>query len=238
MNLEIRDNGTWLPPYKPVLAKDIYLIIENAPIPSVYYFDRVNRAAIELAKYFKNKGSLIYFEPSSLNNSKQFEECLDLAHIIKFSNERIRNYASSYPKQRVSLEIETLGRDGLRYRFSHNLDSVEWNTISSYKISSVVDSAGSGDWFSAGIISKIASKGINRFDSCTEKDILVAMKFGQSLGALNCFFDGARGLMYELSRIQLMDLIKKVQSNEAPFTIVNKKNDVKPNANFSISSLY
>jgi len=98
-----------------------------------------------------------------MSENKQFEECLNVADIIKFSVERIKNYASLYPTQRVPLEIETLGKEGLRYRFNHKLNSNEWTLVQGYKISYVVDSAGSGDWFSAGLISKIANNGLTGF---------------------------------------------------------------------------
>lgn len=232
------DNGEWLPSYKPVLGSEVESLTEKSPIPSVYYFDRVNRSSIDLAKYYKEKGAVIFFEPSSMNESKQFEECLNVADIIKFSHERIKNYASLYPNQRVPLEIQTLGKDGVSYRFSHQLKSVKWTTVSSYKISYVVDSAGSGDWFSAGVISKIARSGSKGFKKCKEESINKALKYGQALGALNCFFDGARGLMYSLDKKQIERLVKKIQSSKTPLTFINKKEEMNPIKKFNISSLY
>jgi fructokinase len=232
------DNNVWLPSYKPVLAKMVEEIIKISPVPATFYFDRVNRASIELAKFYKKNGSLIYFEPSSISNNKQFEECLNIADIIKFSNERIKNYSKLYPIQRVPLEIETLGKDGLQYRFSHSCNQSEWKILASYKISFVVDAAGSGDWFSAGIISQIGSKGFSGFKECTEGTILSAMKYGQSLGALNCFFDGARGLMYALDQKLLMELVEKIQKNEMPVTVLNTKEVYNPLDDFNINDLY
>ncbi|MBU1368977.1 MAG: hypothetical protein KJ578_07325 [Bacteroidetes bacterium] len=232
------DSGEWLPAYKPVLGSDVGKLIKKSPLASVFYFDRVNRSAIDLAKYYREKGSLIFFEPSSMQENKQFEECLKVAHIIKFSYDRIKNYSAKFTKQQVPLEIETLGKDGLRYRFSHSLSAEQWNTIQSYKISYVVDAAGSGDWFSAGLISKLAVNGIKSFDRCNESNVKKALKYGQSLGALNCFFDGARGLMYSIDQRQLTSLVKKIQSSETPITLIQKREDYEPNRKFSIGSLY
>jgi fructokinase len=232
------DNGEWLPAYKPVLGRDVELLTKKSPIPSVFYFDRVNRSSIDLANYYKEKGAVVFFEPSSMRGSKQFNECLNVADIIKFSNERIKNYASLYPKQIVPLEIETLGKEGLRYRFSHNLKSKKWTTVSSYKISYVVDAAGSGDWFSAGVISKITGNGSMEFKSCKKGSITKALKYGQALGALNCFFDGARGLMYSINQKQITSLVKKIQSSKTPLTFINKKEDIKTIKKISIGSLY
>jgi len=232
------ETGKWLPSYKPVLGSEVEKLISLSPIPSVFYFDRVNRSSIELAKYFKGKGALIFFEPSSMKEKKQFEECLEVADIIKFSNERIKDYALQYPKQRVPLEIETMGKDGLRYRFSHQLISKEWKNLSGYQISYVVDSAGAGDWFSAGIILKIGSNGSNGFKECSEKTLLKVLKFGQALGTINCFFDGARGLMYSIDKIKLEGLIKKIQMSKTPMTIISKKEESNTNKKLNISTLY
>lgn len=232
------DNGEWLPSYKPVLGSEVDTIAKKSPTPSVFYFDRVNRSSIDLAKFYKEKGAVIFFEPSSMKENKQFEECLKVADIIKFSNERIKNYSAKFSNQRVPLEIETLGKDGLRYRFSHQLKAKKWTTVVGYKISYVVDAAGSGDWFSAGVISKIANSGTKGFKGCKDETILTALKYGEALGALNCFFDGARGLMYALSKEQVDNLIKKIQNSKTPLTFINKKEDLKPIKKFSIGSLY
>lgn len=232
------DNGAWLPSYKPVLGSEVKSLIEKSPIPAVFYFDRVNRSSIDLAKHYKEKGALIFFEPSAVKENKQFEECLNVADIIKFSNDRIKNYGIIYPSQRVPLEIETSGKEGLRYRFSHNLDSNNWILVPSYKISYVVDAAGSGDWFSAGVISKIGIKGAKGFKKCNAETISKTLQFGQALGALNCFFDGARGLMYALNKVQVITLVKKLQQSKTPLTLIRKKEDFKIIKKFSIGSLY
>jgi fructokinase len=232
------ENGDWLPLYKPVLRTEVDSLIKKSPIPSVFYFDRVNRSSIDLAKYYKGKGAVIFFEPSSMSENKQFEECLNVADIIKFSNERINNYADLFPDQRVPLEIETLGKEGLRYRFSHQLKSKNWINLTSYKISYVVDAAGSGDWFSAGVISKIAMNGLKGFKNRNEVFVSKSLKYGQALGALNCFFEGARGLMYALTKEQVGSLVRKLQRSKTPLTLINKKEDFKPIEKFSIGSLY
>lgn len=232
------DNGEWLPSYKPVLGSDVESLTKKSPCPNVYYFDRVSRSTIDLAKYYKSQGALIYFEPSSMAENKQFEECLNVADVFKYSSDRIKNYANKYPSQRVPLEIETLGKDGVRFRYSQDLSSKKWVTIPGYQISYVVDAAGSGDWFSAGLISIIGKTGLKSFKKSNEKDIIAAIKYGQALGALNCFFDGARGIMYSIDLTKVKGLVKKIQNNKTPMTFVNNKEVFKPIKQFTISSLY
>lgn len=232
------DNKEWLPAYKPLLANKVETLTKISPTPSVFYFDRIHRSSIALAKYYKEKGAIIYFEPSSISDEKQFEECLNLADIIKFSSERINNYSTLFPIQRVPLEIETLGNKGIRYRFSHQLKAKVWKIIPSYEISLFVDTAGSGDWFSAGVISKIGRTGKEGFNTLKAESIEIVLKYGQALGALNCFFDGARGLMYSHNNVQLDSLVKKIQNSKGPISIINKKEDCKHFTKLNIASLY
>lgn len=232
------ESGEWLPSYKPILGKSVKALITKMPKASVFYFDRVTRSSLDLAKHYKEQGSLIYFEPSSLKENSQFFECIELAHIVKFSNERLKDYTSIFEKQRVPLEIVTLGKDGIKYRYSQRLDAIEWITIPSYQISNVVDSAGSGDWFSAGLIAEVGKKGLKTFEKCSDKDIRHALDFAQAFGALNCYFEGARGAMYNLNINEILEYVTRIQKNEI-LNLGTKNNEGFANTNnLNISSLY
>lgn len=209
------DTGKWLPQYKPVLSRDISSILEKKQQkPSFFYFDRINRASIELAKNFKNEGAIIFFEPSSIGSKRSlFEECLEVTDIVKFSSDRIPNYTELFPKRQATLEIETLGKDGLRFRFAKSKNKDGWQSLAPYATTNdVIDTAGAGDWCSAGVIYSMA--GCSDLKKMTIKHIKGALSFGQALGAINCLFDGARGAMYELD----VKAIKKIAS-----TTINSK---------------
>jgi sugar/nucleoside kinase (ribokinase family) len=212
---EFRDplTGFWLPRYKPVLAKDVDEISIKQPMPNVYYFDRANRASIELAKFNRRNGALIVFEPSSLRDFRLFKESLEVSHIFKFSKERIKNYRELFPIQQTELEIETLGENGLMFRFSKTKKGKTWKYLESYKLdeSIIKDSAGAGDWCTAGIIAILGVNGINSFNLANTNDIKNALLYGQALGAINCCFDGARGIMYDSHRFLLDKAIISLQ---------------------------
>lgn len=214
------DTGNWLPRYKPVLNSSVDKIKSKQPIPKVFYFDRINRGSIELAKYNRENGALIFFEPSSIGNINLFKECLRVTDIIKFSHERIRNYTELFPVQQTVLEIQTVGKDGLKYRYNMHQNSRKWIKLSPYKITNLIDSGGAGDWCSAGIIYKIGEKGRNSFLKKNEKKIEESLQFGQILGAINCFFDGARGAMYNLNKEQIIKASKSF-SNKSTNNIDN-----------------
>jgi fructokinase len=228
----------WLPSYKPVLSSEVDNIYKKSQYPNVFYFDRVNRASIELAKQYKNNGALVYFEPSSIGKKDHFEECLNIADILKYSKDRIKDYSDIYISQRVPLEIETLGEEGLRYRYSHNLKANNWKTIPSYKILNIVDAAGAGDWLSAGLVQKLGRCGLKGFKNTKTNEIHGALKYGQALSVLNCFFIGARGLMYNLSKEEIEVLVNKIQINSFDTKCISRKKNWNSEKNIKIKSLY
>lgn len=194
------DTGKYLPSYKPVLSAKVDMILEKKPGAQVLYIDRVNRAALDIADKSKQEGSVIFFEPSSIKNDAQTKECLSYADIVKFAQDRISDYDSLFPICLRLLEIRTLGAAGLEYR--KNGDRT-WRYIPAYKIDCVVDAAGSGDWCTSGIIHKLFES--KSYNDLTDKDIETALKFGQALGAVNCGFMGARGIMYAMTTDILID---------------------------------
>jgi hypothetical protein len=206
------NTGAWLPGYKPPLSKEIPLIVSQMPPPNVFYFDRVSRATIDLAIEANNRGAVVFFEPSSIGNISHFHECLKVSHIVKFSNERIPDYKKIFKLPQVNLEIETFGKDGLNFRSSKRKSS--WKTIEPFKISELTDSAGAGDWCTAGVINNLCSEGYYGFKKKKISDIIQALRSGQLLGAVNCFFDGARGLMYNVNKRKFNTLSKVTNTKE------------------------
>ncbi len=213
------NNGKWLPSFRPVLAKKVEAITENLPKLDVFYFDRVSRSSIELAKYAKMQGALIFFEPSSNREKKQFQECLEISDIIKFSDERIKSYKDEYPNIQTILEIETSGKKGLNYRFKSNT----WKSLDSFTIDNAIDTAGAGDWCSSGIIRKLISNNLNGLSDFTEETIIKSLKYGQILGAINCLYSGARGLMYKVDK-SLLDKMTDLVSDRKSISEFSNSN--------------
>lgn len=221
---KIPNTNVWLPAYKPVLASYVDNLIAKQPQTNVFYFDRVSRSTIALAEYYKQNGALIVFEPSSLKDDKQTLECLALADIVKFSHERINNYSEIFPEANASLEIETLGRDGLQYRLKSDKNN-HWKNVPSFMFDVIVDSAGAGDWCTAGIINELGFNGITSFRESTEEDIIRALKIGQALGGINCKYDGARGIMYNIKSNSLSDVVEAL-INDRPEVIAQNADSI------------
>ena len=109
---EFRDpeTGKYLPSYKPVLSADVDSMFEQMPEPRVFYLDRVNRAAIDMAKKMKEQNVSIFFEPSSYKDDKIYRECMAYSDIVKFSIDRIDNYDQMFPSC-VLIGKKTVERD-------------------------------------------------------------------------------------------------------------------------------
>jgi sugar/nucleoside kinase (ribokinase family) len=224
---EFKVPGTkeWLPSYKPLLGTAVENITKKQANAQVFYFDRVSRSSIDLAKFYKEKGALIIFEPSSYKEEKQFSECLVLADIIKFSSDRISNYSEFHSSPIAPLEIETLGKEGLRYRLKSNKNKA-WKKITPFELPNIIDTAGAGDWCTAGIINELGYNGAKSFKDATLADIESALNMGQALGAINCIYDGARGIMYNMTYAELNNLVSNLFSKKK-FSEITNHSDVK-----------
>jgi sugar/nucleoside kinase (ribokinase family) len=209
--------GAWLPRYKAVLASDACNIAAQLEHPKVFFLDRVSRGALILARASAAKGSLVVFEPSSIGEPRLFQEALALAHILKYSHERMGQLGEVESAVGPLLEIETLSEEGLRYR-SKLLSGVShgWKRLRAYAVNHVKDAAGAGDWCTAGIIHRLGQQGLQGLQQITSIQLLDALCFGQALAAWNCGFEGARGGMYSVDKEAFCCDIEQIMSGNSP----------------------
>lgn len=192
--------GAWLPRYMPITSAAAQRVATKIKDPAVFFFDRVSRASITLAEACANKGAIVFFEPSGVGDPRLFREALSVAHIIKYSRERIPVVREIQPN-RALLEIQTLGEEGLRYRSKlRAANTSDWHHLDGCKVTTLKDTAGAGDWCTAGIIYQLGAKGLVGLETTTEHQLLNGIRFGQALAAWTCKYEGARGGMYEVDR--------------------------------------
>ncbi len=209
--------GAHLPGYKAVLSSVAEHLSPKLGHAHVFFFDRVSRSVLVLANQLRKHGAVIVFEPSSVGDPKLFREAWTAAHIVKYSHERLRDIAdvefARGERDRVLLEVETLGRAGARYQ--SRLPSAPtrgWVTVEAFSPTGLKDSAGAGDWCTGGLIDKLARRGILGFRKVTQTDLSDAVRFGQALAAWNCRFEGARGGMYEVTKANFDQEIARILS--------------------------
>lgn len=184
--------GAPLPSFKPVLARSVLEISDRLPKMQVFFFDRVSRAALDLAKKCDESGGVVVFEPSMIGEPRLFSEAINLSHVFKYSQDRISDVHEVRGSAEPLLEVETLGSAGLRYRRRGR----SWKDVEAFSIRQTVDTSGAGDWCTAGILHTLCQDGIQGLHRTTDQETLAGVRLGQAMAAWTCQFEGARGGMY------------------------------------------
>ncbi len=208
--------GAWLPGYQPALAKDMEDVVASIPDPAVFFFDRVSRGALDLASAAAKRGALIVFEPSSVRDERLFREALALSHVLKYSHERLSGIVERLGNEVPVLEIETLGAEGLRYRFRGRSRSHGWRLMEAYSVEAVKDTVGAGDWCTAGLIHALGTHGAFGLTDARATEVESALRLGQALAALTCSYEGARGSMYAMDKKQFRAAIRRILEGANP----------------------
>jgi sugar/nucleoside kinase (ribokinase family) len=215
--------GTRFPGYKPVLATTAEGIASDMQSLQIFFFDRVSRGALVLASQAAKLGALVVFEPSGVGDPSLFQEAWSVAHVVKYSHERLSEIPDGLecsPNQ--ILQVETLGSEGLRYRAKFGKRDVSpWRILKALKAPVLKDTAGAGDWCTAGLLYKLARGGAKSFRLMPLDEMEAGLRFGQALAAWNCGFVGARGGMYQTTVEKCLEQVDRILAGEETLT---KKN--------------
>jgi fructokinase len=199
--------GATLPAYRPLLTSEAASIAAKLPSHSVFYFDRVAPGTLELAQRSRANGALVVFEPSGIKDDRLFAKCLRVAHVMKYANDRIKDVHDLVAEAKVPVEIETLGAKGLRLRVRGHGRAGAWKELRAFSGTTLRDAAGAGDWTTAGLINALMDSRSSLDEILVDADaVVLAAKKGQALAALNCGFEGARGLMYVANAKRVLEL--------------------------------
>jgi len=182
--------------------------------------DRLSRAGIELAKLAAAEGAIVVFEPSAKSDPKLFKEALNVAHIVKYASQRMPKIDDIMANgTSVLLEVQTLGSDRPRYRHRFDDRPSAWVRMDAVHVPKLADTCGAGDWCTAGLIAKAAAGGLAGLTKGGADSVQQALRFGQTLAAWNCGFEGARGGMYAVTRevfdANIEDLLEGRESTAA-----------------------
>lgn len=194
--------GNWLPWYKAVKAAAIPDLSPRLPKADVFYFDRTSRGAVTLAEHARDSGALVVFEPSAESDTGLLNDALAAAHVVKIAADRLRGNEAVLSASGPALLIETLGSKGLRYSATARGGKRVWKPLPAFPVKGLRDSAGAGDWCTAGIIDRLGRIGADQLADASAAALEEAIRFGQAMAAWTCRYDGARGGMYAASREQ------------------------------------
>jgi sugar/nucleoside kinase (ribokinase family) len=209
--------GAWLPSYRSMKLNSMKKPLGQVKA-DVFFFDRVSPASVQAATHFASEGSIVFFEPSGIGDPRLFQKATEIAHVIKYSHQRVREMAELPSRPNPLLEIETLGDEGLRYKARSGNRMSGWKNLPSLSAPSIKDTAGAGDWCSAGIISVLGVKGRKGIENVSAAHLEAGLRYGQALAAWACGFEGPRGGMYETSKGQLQKTVEGILKGITPET--------------------
>lgn len=204
--------GARFPGYKPVLASSAEVVAAEMSPPQVFFFDRVNRGALLLATRASELGALVVFEPSSVGDPVLFREAWAVAHVVKYSHERLAELPDGLDfGPPLILQVETHGEDGLRYRARFGKRTASpWKSLDAFRIPVIRDSAGAGDWCTAGVLHQLAQEGVDGFREASPAKIEDGLRFGQALATWSCRYLGARGGMSQTTVVECLSQVAQI----------------------------
>ena len=175
-----------LPRYQPIGEAELALAQSMLAHCTVFYADRLSDSILQAMRTAGTAGAVIFFEPSDFEEGDLFEEALQLATILKYSEDRLGDRLAHRLTDCVS--IVTYGAAGLVVR-----DGGETIWCEAIDAPRVLDTCGSGDMVSVGVIDWMLANGFGT--TCLKAaDLLEGIVAGQRLAAENCAYAGARGL--------------------------------------------
>lgn len=224
--------GAMLPWYKGLRVTDATDLVPKLPKSQVYFFDRTSRGALTVAKEARAQGAVVFFEPSASSEPNLLAEALELAHIVKLSSERIGGNEAVLASVQPKLVIETQGGAGLRFRFAGSEGERrdrKWYKMESMPTARLKDTAGAGDWCTAGIIYMIGATGAKGLETLTLTEVRCAIRAGQAMASWACGFNGPRGGMYQCDIQAFMSEVNGLLHGHAELRAENRKGDVSAN---------
>jgi len=175
----------------------------------VLFFDRAAPALLELARQAREEGVLLVFEPNHLARGSRNEQAAVLSHVVKYARESGKTPTEWLPPRNSSprLLIETLGSDGLKYCLRRiNGSWSRWKHMPAIASARLADTAGAGDWCTAGIIEQLARTPAG--SRWTRTSVERALTLGQALAAVSVSFQGPRGALMQTSATRIRRIAK------------------------------
>ena len=154
--------------------------------PAVYFFDDPAAGHRLIAGSLREKGAIVYFEPSRVETKAELE-AVGVSDIIKFSGDNVPD-VSFTERFAGKLFIQTLGSEGLRFKLRGN----SWVHVPPVPCEEVVDWEGAGDWTTTAIIWGIGRTG-KKVAELNDDDLLHILTEAQHFASESISFMGPKG---------------------------------------------
>ena len=161
-------------------------------VPDVFFFDDSAAGYRYMARELREKGALVYFEPSAIKEKADFES-IAASDIIKFSAENVQD-VSFVKDYRDKLFIQTLGSEGLRF----NLRGEGWVNLSPVENDNVMDWEGAGDWTTSAFLNALAEADALSIKRLAYEVLKKALESAQTVASKSVSYVGSKGMIAEI----------------------------------------
>lgn len=186
-----RDTFEEYPRYQPIGHEELQSAMVALENCTLFYTDRLSPAILDAMAQAYHGGAIIYFEPSDIDHAL-FDEALTITSVLKYSSDRLGPQIDDKVAASAAIAIVTHGADGLELRHGHERI---WSAA--YPARQVMDTCGSGDMVSVGLIDWLLTCTAPRLSDLDIQDLIHGVVAGQRLAAENCAFAGARGVFQQ-----------------------------------------
>lgn len=161
-----------------------------------FFFDRATPATLRLAAAAREADLLVLFEPQTVPRTALAKSAAELSDVVKVSRQHNSrgNHWDPGTEASTHFVIETLGASGARFRARSGGQWGEWNESRAVPPARIKDTAGAGDWMTAGLLSCL----LRQPGGASLDSIPTAIEFGQRLSAISIAFDGPQGALATL----------------------------------------
>lgn len=174
------------PRSRPLTLDQAKLVADDMPSVDVFFFDRVNAATVWLAEHYAQRSTIVAFEPSLPSGGALFERACNASSLIKRSIDIALPIPDIGPgSRRNQVRVVTDGANGLTF----SIGNAAPRHLAAFPTLSV-DTAGAGDWTTAGLLYHAVGK-----DGLQLERVEEGLRVGQALAAMCCSVVGARSLM-------------------------------------------
>lgn len=186
-----------------------------------FFFDRATRSTVHVAEAAREAGLLVMFEPTAMPRTSLAIRAGSVSDIVKFSRRKKQFRTSWMPTlgSPTRFLVETLGEEGVQIWPWLEDRWGEDTVLPAIKPSSICDTAGAGDWLSAGVL----THQLLRQRSLTLEGILRSVEIGQRLSALSLEFSGPSGVLMALGSEALAQAVTRSKSSCIDHGVVLKE---------------
>ncbi|MER8955936.1 PfkB family carbohydrate kinase [Mesorhizobium sp. M0833] len=177
--------------FQPITIHDLEPARAAVASCTIFYADRISETICDAMETAAAGGAIIHFEPSGIGEPDQFDRAVSIAHIFKYSADRLSPEIAGRLRPEA-FTIVTAGRYGLEVRHAgeaHRCEACDAHMVR--------DTCGSGDMVTLGLLDTIIQNGVCHPASLSISTVLAGIRSGQRLAAANCAYIGARGIFRE-----------------------------------------